>query len=292
MSKNELTQDEINQIHQAMALEIMEEMTKGEMMSASINHENILNLIEKIKQKEKNYLYCHSSLKDANEEAIANLTEQQKMIYEPILNKVKESCEFDIPLFKIGQCCGSWIDRNGIIGKRALFSTKSSFKDFRKDKAKDKTKYLPDSIITFEKKDKIVRNTLEWQKIDYNFRMIIEYLDKKTMKDFKRKEYKPIILYFETKEKLDLARQLLFGGDYSDTNIISTLNVMKKTINDTFTFYGMLKLLSVKERIKKRKRLLGELKDISLQSMTGLINFGHSKKKEYKNLYLILKIIK
>ena len=38
---------EINKIHQAMAIEIMEEMTKGEMMSTPINDENILNLIEK-----------------------------------------------------------------------------------------------------------------------------------------------------------------------------------------------------------------------------------------------------
>ena len=89
MSNKELTQEEINKIHQAMAIEIMEEMTKGEMMSASINQENILNLIEKIKQKEKNYLYCHSSLQDANEEAIEKFTEQQKIIYKPILNTVK-----------------------------------------------------------------------------------------------------------------------------------------------------------------------------------------------------------
>ena len=46
---------------------------------------------------------------------------------------------------------------------------------------------------------------------------------------------------------------------------------MKKTINDTFTFYGMLKLLSVKERIKKRKRLLGELKDISLLDIVNYV---------------------
>ena len=35
---------------------------------------------------------------------------------------VKESCEFDIPLFKITQCFSSWKARNGIIVKRALFS--------------------------------------------------------------------------------------------------------------------------------------------------------------------------
>ena len=279
MSKKELTQDEINQIHQAMAIEIMEEISKGNKMSASVNHDNILDLIEKIKEKEQNYLYCHSNLKNENEEKIANFSEQQKIIYEPIFNTVKQSCEFDIPLFKIGQCCGSWRQRNGIIGKRALFSTKNGYKDFRKDKAKDKTKYLPGSIITLEKKENIKRNAFEWQIEDYEYRMIIEYLDKKTLKDTNKKEYKQIILYFKTLEEMDLARQLLFGNDSSDDSIVNNLKIMKKSINDSFTFYGILKLLSVKEQIKKRKRLLGELKDLSNQHITGFINFG----KKYTN---------
>ena len=112
--------------------------------------------------------------------------------------------------------------------------------------------------------------------------MIIEYLDKKTLKDTNKKEYKQIILYFKTLEEMDLARQLLFGNDSSDDSIVNNLKIMKKSINDSFTFYGILKLLSVKEQIKKRKRLLGELKDLSNQHITGFINFG--KKSNYKDL--------
>ena len=235
-------------------------------------------MIEKIKEREQNYLYCHSGLKDANAEAIIKFTEQQKIIYKPIINSVNESCEFDTPLYKIGQCCGSWKARNGIIGKKSLFSSKNNYKDFKKDKGKDKSKYLYGSKVTLEGKDKIIKN-FEWQKNDYNFRMIIEYLDNKTKNEKNKEEYKSIILYFHTKEKMDLAKELLFGIKDSDKIIINNLNVMKKIINNSFIFYGMLKFLSVKEKIKKRKRLLGELKDLSNQSMTSFINFG----KKYKN---------
>ena len=163
-----ITQDEINKIHQAMAIEMMEEimreMEKGERVYASINQDIILNLIEKIKEREQNYLYCHSGLKDASAEAIIKFTEQQKIIYKPIINSVNESCEFDTPLYKIGQCCGSWKARNGIIGKKSLFSSKNNFKDFKIDKGKDKSKYLYGSNVTLEEKDKVIKNTFEWQK--------------------------------------------------------------------------------------------------------------------------------
>ena len=57
MSNKELTQEEINKIHQAMAIEMMEEimreMEKGERVYASINQDIILNLIEKKRKRAK-----------------------------------------------------------------------------------------------------------------------------------------------------------------------------------------------------------------------------------------------
>ena len=73
---------------------------------------------------------------------------------------------------------------------------------------------------------------------------------------------------------MNLAKQLLFGGIGNDDYLIRNLNTMQKTIDDSFTFYGILKLISVKEKIKKRKRILGQLKDLSKQSISGLISFG------------------
>ena len=40
-------------------------------------------------------------------------------------------------------------------------STKNNFKDFRKDRGKDKTEYLLGSNIIFEKRDKIINTSLE-----------------------------------------------------------------------------------------------------------------------------------
>ena len=276
MSKLEDIDRQREQIHQAMAIEMMEQLSNGQNNSSSINRMDILNIIEKIKEKQENYILCHKNLKDANEEIISNFTEQQRIKYEPIFQTVKKNCDFDIPLFKIGECCGAWRERKGIVAKGSLFSSKtplSNIKEFDINKVKDKTKYLDSAIVNLESKEN-KKTGFEWQKNDYNYRIVIEYIDRRKRKEKKKIDYKQIILYFHSIQEMDLAKQLLFGGIGNDDYLIRNLNTMQKTIDDSFTFYGILKLISVKEKIKKRKRILGQLKDLSKQSMSGLISFG------------------
>ena len=72
-------------------------------------------------------------------------------------------------------------------------------------------------------------------------------------------------------------KELLFDSyneENTDTLLIDNLKLMNNSIENSFNFYGILKILSVKEKIKKRKRLLNELKTISNQSINGLLSFG------------------
>ena len=72
-------------------------------------------------------------------------------------------------------------------------------------------------------------------------------------------------------------KELLFGSydeDKIDPILIDNLKIMHHSLENSFNFYGILKILSVKEKIKKRKRLLSELKSISNQSINGLLSFG------------------
>ena len=54
-------------------------------------------------------------------------------------------------------------------------------------------------------------------------------------------------------------KELLFGSydeDKIDPILIDNLKIMHHSLENSFNFYGILKILSVKEKIKKRKRLL------------------------------------
>ena len=62
--------------------------------------------------------------------------------------------------------------------------------------------------------------------------------------------------------------------DENDEIVIRNLSLMQKSIEGSFNFYGILKMLAVKNKIKKRKALLNQLKVKSNKSVIGLINFG------------------
>ena len=98
-----MTQEEINELHPKMALEIMEQMKKGKDLSSLINRDNIISLIDKIQKDESKYYLCHIDLKKGNETAIENFTKQETIVYEKIKKEIKEKCDFDVIFYKIGE---------------------------------------------------------------------------------------------------------------------------------------------------------------------------------------------
>ena len=114
-----MTQEEINELHSKMALEIMEQMIKGKDLSY---RENIISLIDKIKQDESKYYLCHIDLKKGNEMVIANITNQEKIVYEKIKKELKEKCDFDVIFYKIGEKCNGWKKRFAKVEIGRLFS--------------------------------------------------------------------------------------------------------------------------------------------------------------------------
>ena len=66
--------------------------------------------------------------------------------------ELKEKCDFDVIFYKIGEKCNGWKKRFAIVVRGGLYSSTKPLKQFEKEKAKDKTKYLDKSIVTLEEK--------------------------------------------------------------------------------------------------------------------------------------------
>ena len=271
-----MTQEEINELHSKMALEIMEQMKKGKDLSSLINRDNIISLIDKIKQDESKYYLCHIDLKKGNEMVLANITNQEKIVYEKIKKEIKEKCDFDVIFYKIGEKCNGWKKRFAIVVRGGLYSSTKPLKQFEKEKAKDKTKYLDKSIVTLEKEMKGKKNLPEWHEPSLKYRMKVEYDPNKIANNGKPGTKKWFVFYFHSEEQMDIVRELLFGGSNQDEIIINNITNMISSIERNFTFYGILKMLSVKNKIKKRKNLLHELKNYSDKHLNGLISFGQN----------------
>jgi len=91
-----------------------------------------------------------------------------------------------------------------------------------------------------------------------------------------KSEEKWFVFYFDTQREMDIVKVLLFGNKELEAIIIKNLKKMISSIESSFNFYGILKMLSVKNKIKKRKNLLHELKDYSDKQLNGLISFGQN----------------
>ena len=300
-------ENERKEICSKMAIEILEEMKRTHGTSSSnINLETLTSTIEKIKEDPLNYYYCLNDFKNDNEFDIAKFNQIEKIKYEKIKKEIKDKCDFDVIFYKIGEKCNGWKKRYAIIERKKFYSSKKPLKEFKKNKAKDKTKYLSRSIITLENQNNGKKLLPEWHEPTLKFRMKIEYNpnkvkikneefndedeekkeeekkeDKKKKEEEKKinKKRKWFVFYFKTEEEMYEVKGLLFDSyneENTDTLLIDNLKLMNNSIENSFNFYGILKILSVKEKIKKRKRLLNKLKTISNKSINSLLSFGQN----------------
>ena len=95
-----MREEETNEIYSKMAIEIMEQMKKGKDITSLVNKDNILSLLEKIKENDSNYYYCYTDLKKGNDIGIANFTKHEKIIpnIAPPDNPVSNSSIFTLRL--------------------------------------------------------------------------------------------------------------------------------------------------------------------------------------------------
>ena len=172
-------ENERKEISSKIAIEILEEMKKIHGTSSIVNMDNITSTIEKIKEDPSNYYYCYNDFKNENEFDIKQFNKIEKIKYEKIKKEIKEKCDFDVIFYKIGEKCNGWKKRFAIIERKKFYSSTKPLKEFKKNKIKDKTKYLSRSIITLETQTNGKKNLPEWHEPTLKYRMKIEYNPKK-----------------------------------------------------------------------------------------------------------------
>lgn len=267
---------EMADIHKAIAIEIMEEMQRGKDVSTVMNRENILNLINKIKEQDSAYYLCHLDLNGTNQDKVNHFTENQEMLFKVLVKELKDKINFDVEFYKIGQSCNGLRKRFAIVMRGGFFSSKEPIARFNREKAKDKTRYLIGSIVYLEtidawrnNKDK---NKGEWSNQAKPWRIRINFKDPQL-----KGQYRSFFMYFETEEKMKEVEEMLFGlrcGDDKKVSIVSNLQQIQKLIEGSYLFYGVLKMMSVKAQVKKRKVMLKTLKDYSNKQYDAMVNFG------------------
>ena len=260
-------------IQKAIALEIMTQIQNGKDIKSIYYKDNILSILNRLKSPDSQYYLCHLNIPNLDENVIHNFSQNEKYLYECIEKTLKDKIDYDVEFYKLGQKCNGLRKRYAIIMTKTLFSSKEPYLKFNKSKAKNKSHYLENSKVYLESYENYLKlnekNQPEWTNKTKPYRMKINY------KDNKKNKFKSFFLYFTTYAEMKEVEEVLFGVRLTSGEIEiiqSSFIKMQCYVNDMFNFYAMLKVLSVKENIKKKKTFLNKIKNESSQNISALFN--------------------
>ena len=220
------------------------------------------NIFQQINQKK--YYYCYNNLYDPIIPNSVIFQDYEKIQAEPQVIVIPESINYDVELTKIGEKCSGLKKRYAIIKRGELKTSTKSIKELKeKDiaKIKDKTQYLRGADIYIERYNEQEKPQGEWTYKNKPMRIRIDYFSKPDNK----KERKSICLYFDDENKMKEVFIILFGISLSDEKkmtIHNNLLLSDNTFTNANRFYTIMKILSVKNKIKKRKSVFNKISNV------------------------------
>ena len=248
-------------IRQRLSIEILNEILRNP-TSTKEEKENINYLIQKIEQK--NYYYCYGDLNGPHSDIIRFFEQNDKIIEKPILIKLPDMLNYDVELYKIGKTCKGLKKRYAIIKRGGFFSSEIPLKninDNNKSKLKDKTQYLPGSNVYIETKNDLNRNQGEWSNKNKNYRIRIDYSFGPT--DNRSKHFRSsFFLYFSDENQMKEVEQMLFYFSLKEVDnkrINKNLLEIENTLTEGNKFYTIMKILTLKHKIKCRKKVFDKI---------------------------------
>ena len=266
-------------------------LNQKEDVSIIFNRKKIQSIIANIEEK-KNYAEIFKDIQN-NELRITNLYEQLKdnkrYIEKPILLIVINPNEqIEVEFYKYGKTFSNSIrKRFGIIINSNFYSSTQPLQKFDDKKAKNKTKYILNSkeIIKenlqgneneYDKKNNI------WHNEEKAYRIRINYMtDKNKLSSF--------FVYCEGEKERNEIFQLIkltqMKLNIKDSSNI-VLKKMQKTIKRNNAFYGILKILAVKKKLKNKKIIKKYINNIIGKDKQKFNEFADEIKNKIKLKYI------
>ena len=223
--------------------------------------------------KNNNFFYIYDDINIHDHVLIERIKNNKESIEKPmIIQNNLDELNYDIDLHKIGSTCKGIKERHAIIHEGKIFSSKKTIDKLKqiKDKKdrekaiKDKTQYLQGAEIIKENKAecKNVKDKGEWRVKNKNYRIRVNFHIKP---EDPNSEMSSFFLYFENEQSLKEVFDILchirlsFKGK---EQIKKHLDYFNSIFECRKKLYTILKILSVKKKIKKRKTFCHQVENI------------------------------
>ena len=220
---------------------------------------------KEINQDKYYYIFDDINIRDYT--LLNDIKEKSNELEKPIiLKKIPTEIGYDIELHKIGKSCHGMKKRYGIIQNGGIFSSKeprNKIKDLKK--LKDKSQYLQGAEIIKETKEQWEHDQSkskgEWHSKNKTFRIRVNYFINPGDKESKQSSF---YLYLDNEQSLNEVYLIISNMQLSLTNkesIIQNLDNFNSMLLKNQKFYTILKILSVKNKIKERKGIFNKVQN-------------------------------
>ena len=259
-----LSQNLKNQnVTQKLSLEFLKELLQDQNLSDA-EKEKYEELSKKIATN-NNYLYIYNDL-FKNDSVISHMVKDNEISTEkPIICDLPDILDYDVEMYKVGQKCGGLKKRYAIVKRGGFFSSSKPIKEMDPKSNKDKTPFLKKSIILNEQFDENQKNQGEWSNKKKPYRIKIIYSkSQQNIDEQNKKDLSQFLLYFDDEKKRKEVNLMLFGISASEekkNEIKTCIGNLSTLLTKGNKFYTILKILSVKNKIKKRKIAFNKMDD-------------------------------
>ena len=260
-----------------LSLEFLREIEHSNISDEEKEKFNIL----KDKVEKGKYFYIYDDLNGNNNLNISTFFEENEYIMEnPIIVNLPEEINYDVEFIKLGRKCKGVKNRYAIIKRGKLASSKNPRIKAEIKKLKDKTNYLQNSEVKREIFDPHQELQGEWHAKSKPYRIRINYIIDPN--DIKKKR-SSFYLYFNNKKEETEVYYMIFGLSLKTEKkmeINRYINTFEGIIKGGNKVYTILKILSVKNKIKKRKILYNKIESSIKGKLFGKLNWDKNKLKE------------
>ena len=248
-------------------------------------NENEKQKYDKMKEeiKNNNIFYIYDDINIHDHTLIEKIKNNKESIEKPIIiqNNLDE-LNYDIDLHKIGSKCNGLKERHAIIHEGKIFSSKKTInklnqikdKKDREKALKDKTKYLQGAEIIKENKAECqnVKGKGEWGVKNKNYRIRVNFHIKP---EDPNSEMSSFFLYLDNEQSLNEVFNILCHIRLSlkgEKMIKENLDNFNTIFESRKKFYTILKVLSVKKKMKNRKVFCHQVENLIVNNNTNRIS--------------------
>ena len=240
-----------------------------------------------------NYYFIYDDINIHDSFLIKNVQDNIEELEKPITIKtIPTDLDYEFEFHKLGKRCEGLKERHGIIRNGCLFSSnepKDKIKDF--SKLKDKTQYLKGAEILKENKENCLTSGSkgEWKSKTKNYRIRINYFITPEKVNSKQSSF---FIYVDNEQQLNEVYSILcyirfcLKNKIMNADITNKLNKVNISLIKMKKFYTILKILSLKNKIKGRKGFFNQIQN-SIDNNTKISvklkqDFLQPKKEEEK----------